>query len=666
MGRNPMQRLSEMRPLRLDTVAAITGLLIALGLFPLRFFASQIYLNTVPVVLGIACTLYLVGLYQQQRTEGHERPTLPSQVTMALPSLVLVGLAALIVLTVLEGARTIRFFALASVVGTLVIGQIAFASDDDFNTRLLLLQIVLFALVFRFTALYATPGYVGIDVWTHMELTDQIVTEGSVGAISHDKHYASPFYHLLVTASSLLFDVSLRTALYFSLGLAMPISVLLVYAAANLLVSQRWATLATALFALASHVSMWGLHLIPTSMGLVFFLALLYALLRVMRTEYTVRDFSLLLLTSVAVILTHQVSTFIMLVLLIAAFVAQLVFEIGPLGLTRLDTSVFRTKKPVNLVGLVVFNFGLTIFVWSLTPYREQSFLATVLSFFRQTVEESAGFLNIASGSTGDDAESEAAEAATTLLDQIVPYVDTLGFLFLLGATFVGCLYIVHRRRAEQSVFTLLLASAFMLVFVLGFPMFGIHTFIPTRWFAFLYAPMAILAAIGLRTIDRDLASTIAVSVLLLFALVYPGAMIMATESNIDNPVFDDHHERLAYDESELAAVESIAEMTGSPDGSEIRPDQRLYTDHPYQTLITRTGAYPSTTAATVPDGGSADHEYTVYRSSASTEAVYFQNADGEGRIEQVSKDRLCGPDQATVYTNGDVTMCTPSPATGQ
>jgi len=83
----------------------------------------------------------------------------------------------------------------------------------------------------------------------------------------------------------------------------------------------------------------------------------------------------------------------------------------------------------------------------------------------------------------------------------VVPYVDALGFLFLLGVTFVGCLYVVHRRRAEQSVFTLLLAAAFMLVFVLGLPMFGIRNFIPTRWFAFLYAPMAILGAIGLQTL---------------------------------------------------------------------------------------------------------------------------------------------------------------------
>ena len=652
--------LSQLRPLRLDTVAAICGVVIALLLLPLQLIASQIYLETVPLVLGTACGLYILSLYQ--RDSETTVPRLPSTVTMALPSLVLSGLAAMTLLTVVQGERTTAFFGLASVVATLVIGQVVLANDREFNRGLLLTQIVLFAFVFRFTALYATPGFVGIDVWTHMELASAIYEEASLGAISHDKHYASPFYHLLVVASSLLFDVSLRLALYLSVGIVMPISILLVYATTNLLVSDRWAVLAAAAYAFASHVSMWGIHLIPTSLGLVFFLGMLYALIRVMRIEYTLRDFSLLILLSVAVVLTHQVSTFIMLVLLFAAFLAQLVFEVGPLGLTRFDTSVFRAKKPVNLVGLVAFNIGLTIFVWSLTPYRQQSFLATVLSYFSQTLEESAGFLNIASGTSAEASES-GTEATPTLLEQVVPYVDALGFLFLLGATFVGCLYVVHRRRAEQSVFTLLLAAAFMLVFVLGLPMFGIRNFIPTRWFAFLFAPMAILGAIGLRTLSQGLNPKIVVSVLLVFVLIYPGAMIFAVESNVDNPVFDEQHERLAYDESELAAVESIGHLTGSPSGQEIRPDQQLHTDHPYQTVFSRTGAYPSTTTATVPDDGIAEHDYAVYRSTQSTGATYFNDADGNGRIEQISQTRLCSPAQATVYTNGDVTMCAASPA---
>ncbi|MFC7214722.1 hypothetical protein ACFQO4_11620 [Saliphagus sp. GCM10025334] len=649
--------LSGIRPLRLDTVAAIFGLVLALAMLPLRFLASQIYIETVPIVLGLACGLYLLSLYAQDTNPA--MPTLSRPALMALPTLVLFGLSALVALTLVQGERTLAFFVLSGLVGTLLIAQIVFSQDETFNTGLVLLQLVLFAFVFRFTALYATPGYIGIDIWTHMELAGSILEERSLSAISNDKHYGSPLYHLLVASSAIVFDVPLRAALYLTVGVVMPLSILLVYATANLLISPRWSALAASLFAMASYVSLWGMHLIPTSMGLVFFLGVLYALIRVMRIEYTLRDFTLLLVLSLAVILTHQVSTFIMLVVLVTAFLAQLVFMIGPFGLDRLDTNTFRTKKPVNLVGLVVFNFGLTIFVWSLTPYRQDSFLGTVLSYFTQTIEESAGFLNIASGTGSEDSASEV--AAPTLLDQVVPYVDSLGFLLLLGLTFAGCLYVVHRKRAEQSVFTLLLASAFMLVFVMGLPMFGIRNFIPTRWFAFLYAPMAILGAIAIRVFIRDLDPRLAVVTVLLVVLIYPGAMAFAAESNTENPVFPQQHEQLAYSDSELTAVSSIGEMTGSPAGSEIRPDQQLHTDHPYFTVFDRTGAYPSSSYVTIPEDGVAEHDYTVYRTSQTESVAYFVE-DDRAQLKSVDRSQICRPTQATVYDNGDVNFCTPSP----
>ncbi|MFC7232144.1 hypothetical protein ACFQMM_13480 [Saliphagus sp. GCM10025308] len=650
--------LSGIRPLRLDTVAAIVGLVLALAMLPLRFLASQIYIETVPIVLGLACGLYLLSLYAE--TNNPAMPTLSRPALMTLPTLVLFGLSALVALSFVQGERTLVFFVLSGLVGTLLIAQIVFSEDETFNTGLVLLQIVLFAFVFRFTALYATPGFIGIDIWTHMELANAIFEERSLSAISDNKHYGSPLYHLLVASSALVFDVPLRAALYLTVGVVMPLSILLVYATANLLISPRWSVLAAGLFAMASYVAQWGMHLIPTSMGLVFFLGVLYALLRVMRIEYTIRDFMLLLVLSLAVILTHQVSTFIMLVVLMTAFIAQIVFMIGPFGLDRLDTNTFRTKKPVNLIGLVVFNFGLTIFVWSLTPYREDSFLRTVLSFFTQTIEESAGFLNIASGTGSEESASEV--AAPTLLDQVVPYVDALGFLILLGLTFAGCLYVVHRRRAEQSVFTLLLASAIMLFFVMGLPMFGIRNFIPTRWFAFLYAPMAILGAIAIRVFVRDLDPRLAMVTILLVVLVYPGAMAFAAESNTENPVFPQQHEQLAYDESELTAVSSIGEMTGSPAGSEIRPDQQLHTDHPYFTVFDRTHAYSSSSYVTLAEDGAADHDYTVYRTSQTESVAYFVNEDGRAELKSVDRAQICRPTQATVYDSGDVNFCTPSP----
>ncbi|WP_436925484.1 hypothetical protein [Halosimplex amylolyticum] len=635
---------------RLDVLAAFGGLLVALALFPLRFLASQIYILTIPLVLGLACALYLIAVYRPR--EATAPPLLPTTVARSLPGLSFAAMGLLVVVATVEGGRTLPFYLVAAVVASALTVQPLAASDEDFRARLTLVQVVLFAAVLRFTALATTPGFIGIDIWSHVPiLADRVATQHSLSAMAGDKYYASPLYHLLVAAASFLYDVPLRAALYLSLGVAMPISVVFVYLTTGLLVRQRWAVLAASLYAIGDYTIQWGMHLIPTSMGLAFYLAVLYALVRVMRTEYGSRDFLLLVFLTVVVILTHQVSSFIMLVTLLTAIVAQVLGSLGVFDPNR--PLRFTRRETVNVVGLFVFDAGFVTFMWSLTPYNGDSFLETVFSYLEETIRTSAGFLNLASGS----ASGSAAGPETTLIEQVALYVDTLGFLFLLFATFVGCLYVVSRDHARQSVLTLLVSAAVMLVFVMLLPMFGIRNFIPTRWFAFLYAPMAVLAAVGFRHLSRDLAKPLLAAVLLLFVAVYPGAMILSGEATVDNPVFEDDREELAYTESEITAAHTIGDMTGRPRGQEIRPDQVIFTDHPYQTVIDRIDSHP-TDVAVLNESQRSEHDITVYRRAQSTEATYFL-VGGNGHALNVPRERVCRPNQNVLYANGDVALCT-------
>jgi hypothetical protein len=529
--------------------------------------------------------------------------------------------------------------------------------DADFRLGLVLGQILVFAFVLRLTALYTTPGFVGIDVWTHVELTGSILDAGALSAIDHDKYYASPLYHLYLASASYLYALPLREALFLSLGLVMPFAALLVYGTASLLVGPRWAALAALLYSVSDYAIQWSIHLIPTSLGLLFYLVVLYALVRVTRTEYSLRDYGLLLLASVAVILTHQVSSFIMLVTLGSAIAGQVIVALGLLDPPNAGRSLAaRAHESTNLAGLFAFDFGFIVFMWSLTPFEGDTFLETVLSYFRETLVSSAGFLDLVGG-TSSASGSGGGSAAPDLLDQVVLYVDTLGFLLLLLVTFLGCLYVVNRRQSGQSVITLLLATATMLVFVMGLPIFGIRNFIPTRWYAFLYAPMAVLGALGLRHVSRQLDARVLVGLLLVFTLVFPGAMLLSSDATVDDPVFDDRREELAYNEQELAASTAIGNMTGSPSGDEIRPDQVVYTDHPYQTVIQRRRQH-ITDAVVLNGSGRADHDITVYRRAQSTEATFF-SVNGSGRAMDVPRTRVCRPEQNVLYANGEVSVCT-------
>ncbi|MFB6130752.1 MAG: hypothetical protein ABEJ28_08035 [Salinigranum sp.] len=648
-----------LRGRRLDTGAAILGLLIAVALFPLRFLASEIYIETVPLVLGTACVLYLLSGERSRRTE-YGLATLSAPIAQALPVAVFAGNAALIVVAVNAGVRSILFYDVAGVVGTLIVAQILLLPDEEFRRGLLLAQIVVLAGALRLTALYVTPGFIGIDIWTHLpRLAHRILARGTLSAIADNKYYAAPFYHLYVVGGDLLFGSSLRTALYLSLGLLMPLASLLVYATARLLVEERWAVFAAMLYAVADYTIEWSLHLIPTSHGLLLFLGVLYAITRIMQIDYRVRDFVVLLALSVGVILTHQVSTFVMLVLLVAALVAHLAMEYGPFGPTPVDPNPFGVTRSVNLLGMLVFDAGFTLFMWSFTPMAgaDKSFLALVLSYLEETLNSSAGLLNIVGG-PGSSTSAAAAGASSTLVAQVATYVDKAGFLLLLGAGFVGCLYVVNQRRASQPTFTLLFASAFMLVFVLGLPLFGIRNFVPQRWIAFLYAPLAVLAAIGFRYLSSALDRRLFVALVVLFALAYPSAMVMSSNGAVDNPLFPHQRERLSYDRQELTAVSTIGAMTGSPDRDQLTTRQVLFTDHPYETVFSRTGSYPAGVAV-VNRSRPSDQNFVVYRRYDSTGAPTFRTRpDGSGKVDRVPRSGLCRPTMGVVYANGDVTMC--------
>ena len=639
---------------RLDVMVAGLGLFLAILMLPLRLLSSQIYIRTLPIVLGVACLLYLLAVRNDRSSSG--LPHLGGWFTRVGPSLVLFGLAGMVLVAAVTGQRGRHFYDLGGVVGTLLLGQILLLRDRDLNPGALLAQVVVFGLVVRFAALYTAPGFIGIDVWSHTTYVEAIHRQGSLAPISDSKYYASPFYHLLVAVSMDLLGVSLRNALYLTLGVAMPLSTLLVYGTARVLVPVRWAGFAAACYVMADHAVRWGIHLIPTSMGLVFFLAVLFALARVLQAQRGGREFAVLAFFSVAVILTHQISSFIMLVLVGAGLFGQLLLHVDFFRKPRKRNPWARSlPSPVNLVGLLVFDVGLITFMWSLTPYKGDTFLETVLSYLYNTLTTSAGFLNGVSGGSAGATAATGGGPGSKFIATLSTYVDTVGFLLLLCITTVGCLVVLRRRRASHATFTLVASVTLMLFFVLGLPLFGIENFVPGRWVAFLYAPMAVLGAVGLRYLARNLSPGVVVAFLLVFSLAFPSVMLMSSDGTIDSPVFPSQNERLSYTETELAAVHTIDDVT-APTGPP------LYTDHPYQTVFIRTDTHPAKPIR-LENGRAVQSGMIVYREYQSDGGSFFRVGKGAA-IRNPPMSHVCPGSASHVYANGDVRVCL-TPAAG-
>jgi hypothetical protein len=167
---------------RIDLTLARVGLVASLLLFGLQLLASAVFLLAIPVATGSACALYLALGYERDHAVG--LPTLPRSVGGYLPAVVYAGLAALVVLVATAGTRTRWAYLLTGALGTVLFVQILALDDDQLSARSLLPQILAVAVVVRLSALLVTPGFVGVDIWTHVpEFVGGVVEAGSRAAL---------------------------------------------------------------------------------------------------------------------------------------------------------------------------------------------------------------------------------------------------------------------------------------------------------------------------------------------------------------------------------------------------------------------------------------------------------------------------------------------------
>lgn len=662
------QRLSGLLSIDdVDVSLAKLGLVVSVLLLGLRWFTSQAFLLVIPLAGVLGCGLYLVTnrnrtptiatrMYEAPRDSSH---SLSQTVAGYVPAGVFIGLTALVVSIHQLGMRTDLVYLLTGAIGVMIFGQLLFADTDRLSPGLVLVEIMAAALVLRLSALYATPGYVGVDIWTHATVfIDGIVRTGSLSPLAESKYLLAPFYHVFGAIGTLVFG-SVRNGIYLSMGVLLPASALFIYATGRFILTPRWALLATAFYTFSDQFIRWGMHIIPTSLGLVFFLAVVYATMRVYDADAERWAIALLFISSIAVVFTHQVSTVITLLLLGVATVVATMMVLSGGGATPSGW----LRKAVTFAAVFASTLAVTLSSWAVAPFSGGSrFLFRELAVFRELIVQNAGFLNLASEGPGTSMSIGGASGGATLLTALVPYIELVGFAILLAATIVGGLHMLHWNGGPDVTATFLLTVSGLFVVVFGLPLFGVRAHLPGRWIAFMYAPMVLMGALGLSYLSRTGSRRTVLVVFLLVALGYPTTMVVAEKATLDSPAFDDQFKRFAYTESELAAVDTIHDINPPMTTATIA------TDHPYYTLFDRYGGYGSS-AVTLELGahGPVGTNALVYRDYQASGPATFDRADADApaHLPDSVESTVCPADWNVVYANTDAKLCTAPAAEG-
>jgi hypothetical protein len=619
---------------RLDRVAALAAFLFALCLLPLQFVLSHIYARTLPLTLAVAAGLYLLAT-RREPDLGYPLPTVSQTGGRLLEAGVFLGVAGLFGLGAAVGERTVLFYDLAGVVGSLVLLQILFVGDDALRTAVVLAELLAYAVAVRFVALSSYAGYIGIDVWTHVEFIEVVATTGSLRALE-TKYVAAPLYHLVVLATADLTGLTVQNALYLSVGVTVVAASVAVYYGVRQFVEPRWALFGTGLFVMSSQVIRWGINLKPTSLGLVLFVPCAVVLVRILQDGYSTGDTVLFGLLAVAITLTNQVAAFILLAVLGTAWLAQ--FVVG-------DDRVPTAGRAVSVTWPLVFAAGVVAANWSVTPYGESTFtqvmlrrLATSLFGGQDRALDVAASKNVA---------STAGSEGVPLLAKLAAYIDVFGFLLLLCLAGIGALALLQRRRRTQTALMSIGGIAAMSVFILVLPVLGLSLFLPGRWYGFLNVFLAVVGVVGVRYLVRRLGGRTVAAGLVVVALAAPTGMLLAGPAVIDSPYIDSKQVRAGFTEQETDAVGTIDDITGANSPT-------VRTDSPYASVFRRTADVP-TRQMEVPPGGRAQHELTAYRQYQTTGAPVHTRSS---RLAQLSHEQVCGQSRSVLYTNGDVELC--------
>jgi len=628
---------------RLDVVFAAVVFMVAVVLFPLRFLVSSVFVDTIPVAVGGTSALYIVASRYGGARATVQELTLSPEVSRVTRLSVVIGLAAMVFVGTLTGGRTVPFFALASIIGMLIFVQILFVREQELRPAAVLGQVVLFALVLRGVALFTTPGLIGVDSWEHVyQYAAAVQSSGHLSAIAESKYYSAPLYHLLVVVSADAFGSTLRTGLYLTVGVVLPLATALLYYATRQFLDVRWALFAAATFAVADHVVRWGLHLIPTSMGLVFFIGVFYGISKIYTTDRELTMYAFVLALGVATVLTHQISTFLLLMFLGVGAASQVALQhlkprLGP-------NHTYDPDKYINFIGLFVVVLPLTLLNWSLAPRRGSSFLDQMFEV-SQTKLATAEFLDLASASP---IESRAVNSMATDIPASVGVVDALGFLVILSVALAGTFALLRHDRLKPLPVTWIVATGLMVLVALGGPLFGLYFLVPGRWYAFMYVPMALLGTYGVRHFATTLSARQFAVVAAVFVLLFTGPMLINHKATPDDPVAQEAYHQFAYSESEIAAAETITEI--SPAGVTVRADD------PYYLLMGDwQGANVRPLAVTA--DGEIRRGHVIYRRAQRHGATQIVFGDRMVRA-QLERDSVCRPTMDVLYTNGDVWYC--------
>lgn len=435
-------------------------------------------------------------------------------------------------------SRPLIFFIEISLLSGLVAVEILFYNKSD-SSFPVLFKIFMLELLVWGGIYYNFPSIIGYDAFTHAKIAELISTTGYIPPFDiSDKYINYPVLHILISIFKITSFVNIKAAIFLSIGLtSIIICTLFTFLLLKYLIGPKYGLAAALIVALTAQIINNGLLNI-TAGSLVFclFLILFYILIIPKRLSAIILSLSLFI--TIIMILTHQLSTFV--VFLICCLLVASLYSYDLLFSAKIQNFNY-------LLYLVLFGMSM-FFYWMYTiAYNGSSFFETALNPFMDTLKFGSQY--------GSDILIVGHEYARPLIETILLQSSYLILpFFALG----GLFYWLSQKDLIKFSIAALTGALFFLTYTL--PLLGSRDLLTSRWMPFLTIFLGILAAVYIFTCV-DLIQSIKGKIVVIFTIIMVFSFLMITVPmvNKDNPIVaKDTTVRNQFTTNELTASEWI------------------------------------------------------------------------------------------------------------
>lgn len=523
----------------LDTVACISGIVSGILITSLYVVSKTIHLLMLGLALTFASLVYLIIKNRKELSCISIRSSIKKIFEILFFFLFSISL---LVLFVNEGRPFLYFVFISLCSGFLALSILNIKSNFDTAVQIVKIFLVSFNIKYSIFLFY---GGSGVDYWTHLKMNSILSQKGLIDMLI-DKEQFFPLMHIQTAVYQMITITPIKEATNFAIILPLVISSICIFLVARKIFNEKIGLLAMLIMNITDYHTCWGSTPQTTTFGICIFFFIIFIIFQMaISNQNRIIWPVIMIIFFLSLILTHAVSSFILLITITGFFAGSYLFK----KIFGVYTAVFPPILFLFLYGIILLQH------WLIAIYNEmrgQPFFNVIVSTLDYYITEHADFLN----------RPESFVQYTTTLPPLIEQVEnTAGLTLLMFLAAIGSFFWLSRKYRNQFTFSMLTCTVFLLVITFGFPLFGIRNIMPGRWFVFMYFFLSIMAAyavyISLTIIPKQRLRTV-ISVFIIFCLTF--FMTTSTISNLDSPLWlKESTTSTSYTVQELKGAETLS-----------------------------------------------------------------------------------------------------------